>query len=53
MGIRYVTNQGKRAPAFRWPSQVPMNKISNYPVPQNALVVSAEMNVLKFPRGKP
>ncbi len=24
-----------------------------YPVPQNALYVSAGMNVLKFPKGKP
>jgi len=26
---------------------------SVYPVPQNALYVSAGMNVLKFPKGKP
>ncbi len=27
--------------------------ITFYPVPQNALYVSAGMNVLKFPKGKP
>jgi len=32
---------------------VPASRGGVYPVPQNALYVSAGMNVLKFPKGKP